>query len=327
MTSDQSAYPALGPGRPPFPFPARSAMPWGVGLRGALAALLAAVCSPAAAQINFSDHFNRGSLTTGAPAAYTTSVTAGDGGAGIVAGSFLQLTNDATAAPNGAGRVFVTAPTAGYGSWYNATLSANAVTAIEWTVNLRYAPQGQAGGFGNGKPSLAVVLGATSADLTTAGGYAVTIGHNGQSDRIQLERFAGGLVADANLTTVVATGTANLAGASDYASVRVRYEPATSLWRLYVRDDGSTGWVDPSAGVTTLTGSATDSTYTNLALGSFGFYSGYGSAGTQLGQFDNYEVTAYVTPAPEPGTVFGLGALGLGTTALGRRLRRGRSTA
>jgi hypothetical protein len=252
-------------------------------------------------------------------------VTAGDGGAGIAAGSFLQLTNDATASPNGAGRVFVTAPTASYGPGYNATLSANAVNAIEWTVNLRYAPQGQAGGFANGKPSLAVVLGATGPDLTTASGYALAIGHNGQSDRIQLDRFTGGLVADANLTTVVAASTANLAGASDYASVRVRYAPATSQWSLYVRDDGAAGWSDPSAGVAALTGTAADSTYANVPLTSYGFYWGYGSAGTQLGQFDNYAVT--LTPVPEPGTVLGLGALGLGAAALGRRLRRGRPPA
>jgi hypothetical protein len=268
----------------------------------------------------FSDNFNRGSLTTGAPAAYTTTVTAGDGGAGIVGSSYLQLTNSATGG-NGAGRVFVTAPTATYGGGYNTTLSANTGRVIEWTVNLRYVPQGQAGGFNSGKPALAFVLGATSADLTTASGYALAIGHNGKSDRIQLMKFANGLVADANLTAVVAAPTPNLAGVSDYASARVRYDQTTSQWSLYVRDDGATAWADPTSGVTGLIGAATDSTYTNLDLSQFGYLWGYGSAGTQVAQFDNAGVT--MTPVPEPGAVLGFGALALAAAGLARRLRRG----
>jgi hypothetical protein len=287
----------------------------------ALAVLLVAIgCSPAAGQTTvFSDNFNRGSLTGGAPASYTTTVTGGDGGAGVVSSSYLQLTNHATGG-SGSGRVFVTAPTAAYGGGYNTTLSANTATAIEWTVNLRYAPQGQAGGFNSGKPGLALVLGATGPDLTTASGYAVTIGHNGQSDRIQLDRFANGLVADTNLTSVVAAGAANLAGVSNYASVRVTYAPSTSQWSLYVRDDGASAWGDPSAGVTALVGSAADTTYTNITLSQFGFFWGYGSGGTQTGQFDNYAVT--VTPVPEPGAVLGVAALGLAAVGLARARRR-----
>src|SRR5262245_7704397 len=47
------------------------------GLRLVLSVVLVALgCSPAAAQTTaFSDNFNRGSLTVGAPAAYTTTVT------------------------------------------------------------------------------------------------------------------------------------------------------------------------------------------------------------------------------------------------------------
>ena len=298
----------------------------GARRRGACRPILAVLavvvgCSSAAGQTTaFSDTFNRSSLTVGAPATYTTTVTAGDGGATIVGSSFLQLTNDATAAADSAGRVFATAPTASYGGGYTGTLSGNAGKLIDWTVNVRYVPQGAAGGFGNGKPALAVVLGATGTDLTTASGYAIAVGHNGQSDRIQLMRFAAGLAADANLTPVVAAASPNLANVSDYASVRVRYNTATGEWFLYVRDDGAAAWGDPSAGVSTQVGTATDSTYTNLALPDFGFYWGYGPAGTQLGQFDNYTVT--LSPVPVPGTVLGVGALALAAAALARRLRR-----
>jgi hypothetical protein len=285
-----------------------------------LAVLLVAVgCPPASGQTTvFSDNFNRASLTGGAPASYTTTVTAGDGGASIVGSSYLQLTNSATGG-NGAGRVFVTAPTSAYGGGYNTTLSANAATSIDWTFNMRYAPQSQGGGFNSGKPGLAFVLGATGSDLTTANGYAVTIGHNGQSDRIQFERFANGIVSDASLTAVVAAGTANLSGVTNYASVRVSYAPSTSQWSLYVRDDGATGWSDPSRGVTNLIGTATDSTYTNINLSQFGFFWNYGSAGTQVGQFDNTAVN--MTPVPEPGAALGVGALILAAAGLARRLR------
>ena len=69
-------------------------------------------------------------------------------------------------------------------------------------------------------------------------------------------------------------------------------------------------------------------TFCSIAVGTteyvhFGFYWGYGSAGTQLAQFDNYAVA--LTPVPEPGTAFGVGALGFAAAALARRRRRGRA--
>lgn len=277
--------------------------------------------APAAAQTTaFADDFNRSSLTVGAPASYTPVVTAGDGGAGVVSGSFLQLTNDATAAANAAGRVFVTGPTTGFAGGYDPTLSANAGKFVEWTVNTKYNPTAQSGGFANGKPALAVVLAATGADLTTASGYALAIGHNGKSDRMQLFRFTGGLVADANLTAVVAAPTANLAGISNYASSRVRFDPASGQWSLYVRDDGASAWSDPSAGVTNLIGQAVDTTYTTSSLPTFGYFWNHGSAGTQTAQYDNYSVT--LTPVPEPATVVGVAAVGLAGAFLGRLRRR-----
>jgi hypothetical protein len=245
------------------------------------ALLMAAVVSPAAGQTTvFSDGFNRAALDVGAAATYTTTVTAGDGGAAVVSSSFLQLTNDATATANASGRVFVSAPITAFTSGDNSTLSAN-TGPIKWTVNLRYNPSTPAGGFNAGKLGLAVVLGATAADLTTGNGYAIATGYNGKSDRVQLVKFPNGLTADNNLTAVVAAPTGNLAGITDYASVRVRYDSATSQWSLCVRDDGAIAWADPSSGVTNLIGTATDSTCATVNLASFGFFWNYGSSGTQ----------------------------------------------
>ncbi len=245
------------------------------------ALLMAAAVSPAAGQTTvFSDGFNRAALDVGTPATSTATVTAGDGGASGVSSSFLQLTNDAAAAAAASGRVFVSAPTTSYTGGYNSTLSADS-GPIEWTVNLRYNPSPRAGGFNAGKPGLAVVLGATVADLTAGSGYAIAIGHTGKSDRAQLFKFTDGLTADNNLTAVVAAPTGNLAGITDYASVRVRYDPATNQWSLFVRDDGAIAWADPSSGVTNLVGTATDSAYTTVNMSSFGYFWNYGSSGTQ----------------------------------------------
>lgn len=53
----------------------------------------------------FLDNFNRAILNSGTPTAYSITVTNGDGGAVINTGSFLELTNDASAATNADGIV------------------------------------------------------------------------------------------------------------------------------------------------------------------------------------------------------------------------------
>jgi trimeric autotransporter adhesin len=258
---------------------------------------------PATAQTTlFSDNFNRAALTVSAPTTYTTTVTAGDGGASIVASDFLRLTNDATTAGNASGRVFVTGATSSFTS-FQQSLASNTST-LEWSFNAKSNRNSDPGGFGAGNYSLAVVLGASGSDLTTANGYAIAYGNSGAPDPIRLVKFAGGLDADANLTTMISSGAADLSGFANYFSVKVRYTPSTDSWQLFVRDDGASGWSDPSTSSAQIGSTVMDSTYTSTPLTHFGFGWNYNSAASQSAQFDNFTLnSAASTSAPEPSTL------------------------
>lgn len=273
----------------------------------------------------FSDNFNRAVLTTGAPTTYTTTVTAGDGGSLIASNSYLQLTNDLTGIHDASGRVSVSGLTSSYGASYNPVLSLNsgASQVVEWSANLRYNRATGSGGFGNGNYSLALVLASNRSDFTAtdAQGYAIAYGNTGSPDPIRLIRFTGGFTGNTPiLTDIVNGGTANTANVNNYASVRVKFDAATSNWSLFVRDDGASAWGDPST-VSTQIGAATvDTTYTNISLANFGFYWGYSTFPNQTADFDNYRVT--VAPVPEPATILAVSGLSLCAIGCVRRCRK-----
>jgi len=156
--------------------------------------------TPCFATTVFSDDFNRASLG----AAWTTTVTAGDGGASIVS-NILQLTNDASGTANANGRVFTTAPTSSFLSPFNQVLSSNP-GLISWSFNIQQI-RADPSGFNSGSYGAAFVLAGTSGDLTAGNGYAVAIGQSGTTDPIRLVRYAGGLGLDSQLTNVI-SGTA-----------------------------------------------------------------------------------------------------------------------
>ncbi|MBB6052168.1 hypothetical protein [Armatimonas rosea] len=285
--------------------------------RSLLALLLIAFCRyDALAQVLFRDDFNRAALTVGAPTTYTTTVTSGDGDASIVGGSFLQLTNDGTAAANASGRVWVAGQTMSF-SGFSPTLSSNA-GALSWSFNARYNRTTNPGGFDANLYSMAVILGATSSDLTTANGYAIAYGNAGAPDPIRLVRFTGGLDADANLTTLISSGASDLAAVNDYFSVRVLYNPNTNDWQLLVRDDGTSAWGDPQT-VSTSVGTAFDTAYTATPLTHFGFLWNYNTATNQTVQFDNFQLAT----VPEPSTGM-LVVVGLAMILAWRQERVGR---
>lgn len=245
----------------------------------------------------FLDDFNRSSLTTGAPTTYATTVTAGDGGASIVSSSFLSLTNDATAAANGNGITYVSGLTTDFAAPYNTTLSANG-GVVEWTFNFRYNRTTNPAGFTAGNYGTAIILAASSASFHNAGnGYAIAYGNASTPDPIRLVRFTGGLTG--TVTTIISSGTDDIAAVNNFVSVRVTYDPGGDNWALYVRDDGASGWADPSSGVFTQRGTTTsDNTYTSTAMTDFGFYWSYATAANQTSQFDNFRVTVASVAAP-----------------------------
>ena len=265
----------------------------------------------------FSDYFNRASLG----ANYTTTLTAGDGGAAISGGAFLELTNDASAAANANGRVSVATPFTAFGSPFTGALSANA-GLVTWETNLRYnRTSANPSGFNGGLYGVAFVLAGTQADFTGGSGYAVVYGNSSAPDPIRLVRYAGGLSADANLSTIISSGANDLAVFTDYASVRVTYDPAGHLWSLYVRDDGATEWAAPSTlGGGNQIGVATvDSTHTGAPTTHAGFLWNYSTVAAQTAQFDNLSVSVI----PEPSAHAGVILTAVATLTVFRRNRRG----
>ncbi len=304
--------------------------------------LFAVSTVPAAAQTTvFTETFSRSDVPapgtingTGTPTSYTISGTgtgAGTTNASVAAASgnsYLVL--DGTIAGNGSKSVAGAIPG---GSGFSTTLSQN--QTVTWGMNFKQNfanSSGGNGGFGVGSYGLATVLAASSTDLSTASGYAVILGSNGNSDRVDLVRFVNGL---SNQTSVlpnvqsVRLSSLNSGNQQSYASAKVDYTAATNTWALSVRNDGTSAWADPLTGYTGVsalagTGSVEQigngqSTLTNIPLANFGFDWNYGATTISSSQFDNFSLA--FTPVPEPATVGLLAAVGLGLARLTRRCR------
>lgn len=269
------------------------------------------LAAPVSAQTFFSDNFNRvtlGSPVPGPGGAYSSTTPAGS--TVTVTGSVLQIAN-----PTGAGSDAFTASQIGLGF---TTLTAVA-RPMEWRFNMRSSVLPT--GFNGSQYGVAVVLAATSTNFNTASGYAVAFGRNG-SNVIELVSFVNGLDANANLTSIIASGTSPLgAGGTDFGSIRVTYNAVTNNWQLFIRDDGTSGFADPYSGSISQVGATTaNSTFVGSTVNQTGFFFNYNTAG-QTATYDNMTIAAI----PEP-TTWAL--IGLGTVALGGgvwRLRRNKS--
>ena len=167
----------------------------------------------------------------------------------------------------------------GFNSPFNPTLGSNSGT-LEWSFNLRTNRNTIFTGFLAGGYGGAVVL----ASATTGNGYALVYGGTGTRDW-RLVRYTGGL---AGTRTEIISGGVFSAG-TNYVSARIVYTPITNTWSYYFRDDGPTAWGDPTT-VSTLIGSAVDSTYTSSLMSVFGVFFNYSTAASQNLQFDNLRV-------------------------------------
>ena len=247
----------------------------------------------------FSDNFNRVALTLGAPTTYSITVMAGDGGANINTGSFLELTNDASAAANVEGIVYASGLTQDFAGTYNQMLHSN-TCIIEWTFNFRYNRTTNPSGLAASNYGTAIILANSNGVFAGAGagnGYAVVFGSSGTPDPIRLVKFTGGLTG--TITNIISSGNNDVSAVNNYVSVRVKYEPNADNWSMFIRDDGASSWTDPSTGVTNQKGSTTsDNTYTSIPLTHFGFYWAYATAAAQTSQFDNFGVLLTNTNTP-----------------------------
>lgn len=267
---------------------------------------------------------NGQTFTSGTPTAtYTVSSTLSTGAAATGNVSLPTGTSSGVIQINTGGSIAlttVTAPTSTFSTPFNTTLANNTNQIITYTFNMRQT-RTDPSGFDNNNYGAAVILGATSADLRTASGYAVTIGQSGGVDQVRLVRFVNGIDANANLTTVTAPSTDY---ANQFLSVRVQYNTATSEFTIGVRNDSvNAPFTDPTSTTANpfdTSGPMVDTTYTNVALTNFGFAFNHATGATDFAQFDNFSVA--VAPIPEPGSMLGLGAAGLGLVRVIRRRRR-----
>ncbi|MFT3883518.1 MAG: PEP-CTERM sorting domain-containing protein [Gemmatales bacterium] len=256
------------------------------------------LAAPVSAQTFFSDNFNRATLGSPVPGpggAYTSTAPAGS--AVTVTGTVLQIAN-ATGTNNDA---FTVSTIPGY-----TTLSAVG-RFLDFRFNFRSSVLPT--GFNTGQFGVAVAIAATSTNLNTANGYAVVFGRNG-SNAIELVSFSGGLDANANLTSIIATGSNPLgAGGTDFGSVRVTYSPSTNQWQLFVRDDGTVGFTDPFTGsIPQVGGPTVNNTFVGSSVNQIGAFYNYNTAG-QTATFDNFTIVS--VPEPTTWALIGLGTAGL----------------
>lgn len=275
-----------------------------------LATLVAiGLVTPASAQLFFRDNFNRtanivgSNPSTGPGSTYTGTIPANV--TASTTGTVLQINN--TTANNG-------------NAFAASTMSAGFTSLstlprwTQWTFNMRIssAPTG----FDAGEFGIATVLASTTNDFDSSNGYAVVFGRNG-SNVFELVSFNGGLDADANMTSIIASAAFT---ATNFASLRVTYNPVGNNWQLFLRDDGNSAFTDPLTGVTTQAGTTqSNNTFTGVTANLTGYYDSYGTTDGIIGTWDNMTVAA----VPEP-TTWAL--IGLGATALVGgvyRLRRG----
>lgn len=244
----------------------------------------------------FSDNFNSStgsSYTTsagaiGSSATWSLALSGSDWG-GRIDGGYLDLSNDAGATANANGWCFGYTPTASFTAPYTTTLSSN-IGVVTWTFNMRQ-PRTDPAGFGSGNYGVAFVLGGTNSSPNTSGdGYAVVLGQTGSTDPVRLARFTTGL--QGALTDIITSNTSGLTDfGQEYLSIKVTYTPSTNTWELFLRNDGSSAFVDPTTGTLTSQGALADATYTGVALDYLGGYWQGSTAVTQTAYFDNVTVS------------------------------------
>ena len=218
-----------------------------------ISCFLAVLIHLEAQTIVYSNGFNTaenplGVLNAGIPAITWTNVTTGAGIVRVVNlptgtnNNLLNITNNASAA----GRTYTYGNLSNFGTPFQKTLSSNTAD-ISWSFNMRTSRSSSSIGFdvSNGYGS-AVVLCATNSNFLATDGYAVTLMRGTTYNAVRLVKFTGGLISNANLTTIIGPSPESTVY-TDYYSVKVIYSPSTNSWKLFSRIDG-TSVVDPEMG-------------------------------------------------------------------------------
>ena len=213
--------------------------------------LFAAV--PFEAQRNvFTENFNAPGVTQSS--AWTTAgpignsrwnvTRSGNDFGGKIEGGMLTLSNDVSSAGNSNGWVLATTSTSNFAPGYNPILNQNA-GIVSWNFNMRQS-RGNPSGLTNGSYGVAYVLAGTAdSSFNTGSGYAIMLGNGTNQDPIRFVHYTNGI------STYYTKFSSSIKGFKDfgkeYISVRVEYNPATSKWSFYLRNDGSS-FKDPKSG-------------------------------------------------------------------------------
>lgn len=179
---------------------------------------------------------------------------------------------------------------------------------------IRSDPSGfDASGYG-----AAFVLAGTDSNFMDGSGYAVLFGQSGSTDPVRLVRYSGGLDANANITNIITSTSVTTDVGADYLSLRVTYDPATSTWSMFARNDGLSAFTSPTTGtLNSVAASVINSTHTSLTMGFMGAMWNYSTGSSQVSRFDNVSVTMAI---PEPSTYAAIfGALALAGVVVHRR--------
>lgn len=218
---------------------------------------------------------------------WSVSRSGSDYGARIFNGN-LELTNNATNAANTSGWIRASTSTDDFASPYRNILSENPGNVV-WTFNMRQRSL-TPNGFESGSHGAAFILAGTSGSSTTSGtGYAVILGNSGSADPVRLVRYSGGLRSYTNIITSNTSGMTDFA--RQYLSIKVIYTPITNTWQLFVRNDGTSAFQDPSQGTLTFQGSAVNNQSTSTNLDMMGALWNAGWLITYQAFFDNVKVT------------------------------------
>ncbi|MBN2571453.1 MAG: endonuclease [Ignavibacteriales bacterium] len=212
----------------------------------------------------------------------------------------LELTNDASATANANGWVFASTLTSSFSSPYNITLKSNS-GLVTWFFNMRQIRTDPAGFGYNNSYGVAFILAGTSDNpVNTGNGYAVVLGQSGSTDPIRLAKYNSGLQGSSNITNIIISNTSGLTDfGNEYLSICVTYDPSNDQWELFIRNDGTSGFTDPTTGTLTSQGTAIDNEYVGVALSYLGGYWQGSTGANQTSFFDNVTVLV-TTSGPTP---------------------------
>ena len=241
---------------------------------------------------DFSSNTNDSWTTSGSIGGSAWSVTrSGDdwGGRISTSNSQMELTNDASATAQVSGWIFASTLTSSFSYPFNSTLNLNN-GIVTWNFNMRQTRTDPAG-FTGGSYSVAFILAGSSDSADNVGnGYAVVLGQTGTIDPIRLVRYSEGL--SSSLTNIIISNTSALTDfGAEYLSLSVTYDPSNDQWELFLRNDGSSTFTEPTTPTLISQGTATDNFYVGTPLLYMGGYWHGSTAANQTAFFDNVSVS------------------------------------